>query len=73
MPCAPAVLLSLLQNVTLVAASSAAAHEAAFFGVPQQSLEEAGGKVRQSAHGYSTCFPSDPEPAAKTSCSVSYP
>jgi hypothetical protein len=34
-----------LQNVTLVAASSAAAHEAAFFGVPQQSLEEARGRV----------------------------
>lgn len=38
----------LLQNVTLVAASGAAAHEAAFFGVPQQSLEEAGGKVRHN-------------------------
>jgi hypothetical protein len=38
-----------LQNVTLVAASSAAAHEAAFFGVPQQSLEEAGGRVRAMA------------------------
>jgi len=35
----------LLQNVSLVAASSAAAHEAAFFGVPQTTLEEAGGKV----------------------------
>lgn len=34
-----------LENVTLVAASSAAAHEAAFFGVPQQSLGEVGGKV----------------------------
>lgn len=44
--CMHAVLLPFLQNVTLVAASSAAAHEAAFFGVPQQSLEEAGGKVR---------------------------
>lgn len=39
------------QNVTLVAASSAAAHEGAFFGVPQQTLEEAGGRVsrRQGA------------------------
>jgi hypothetical protein len=31
--------------VSVVAASSAAAHEAAFHGVPNISLEEAGGKV----------------------------
>lgn len=51
--CTPSNLTCLLlsptavaQNVAIVAASSAAAHEAAFFGVPQTTLQEAGDKVR---------------------------